>query len=110
MQQRRSVLMRLRVFTSRFVCVQKLLDQASAFRIVRMIFSKDWGEAVVASILVQDKQADLLRLERIDGGRGEQFRRFVKVEGLTSQQFRFLDETAVVHNFAEEKAFSDHVC
>src|SRR6266481_6741711 len=110
MQQRRSMLMRLRGFTSRFVYVQKLLYQAPAVRIVRIIFSEDWGEAVVASILVQDKQANLLRLERIDGSQGEQFRRFVKIEGLTTQQLRFLDKTAIVHNFTEEKAFSDHVC
>ena len=102
--------MRLRGFTSRFVYVQKLLRQAPAVRIVRIIFSEDWGEAIVACILVQDKQANLLRLERIDGSQGEQFRRFVKIEGLTSQQMRFLDETAIVHNFTEEKAFSDHVC
>src|SRR5260370_35423818 len=110
MQQRRSLLMSLRVFTSRFVYVQKLLYQAPAVRIVRIIFSKDWGEAIVASILVQDKQANLLRLERIDGRQGEQFRRFVKIEGLTSQQIRFLDERAIGHNLTEEKEVSRHVC
>src|SRR5258708_7601916 len=110
MQQKRSVLMCLHVLISRFSYTQKLLCQVPAAGIVRSIFSKDWGEAIVASILVQDKQANLLRLERIDGSQGEQFRRFVKIEGLTSQQIRFLDETAIVHNFTEEKAFSDHVC
>src|SRR5260370_38604609 len=78
MQQRRSLLMSLRVFTSRFVYVQKLLYQAPAVRIVRIIFSKDWGEAVVATIPVQDKQEHPLRLERIALRPGERWRVFVQ--------------------------------
>src|SRR5258708_29708396 len=105
MQQRRSLLMSLRVFTSRFVYVQKLLYQAPAVRIVRIIFSEDWGEAVVARILVQDKQADLLRLERIDNRQGEQCLIVLKVQGFTNQPFRVLYETAKVHNFTLKKAF-----
>ena len=61
----------LHVLISRFSYTQKLLRQAPAVRIVRIIFSEDWGEAIVACILVQDKQANLLRLERIDGSQGD---------------------------------------